>query len=510
MMNLATSIAFVAAAGTTLLWIVDRLRLSRELDARKHAEAATERSQQTISDLQRMLASSREQLARATAQNEGERQRHEQSVRERESRLAELREALALRDERVQVQHAELERTHARRAELETALNLERKQAAEKLALVDQAQTSLQHTFEALAARTLQSTQEQARALAEAQLQAFQQGAQGDLERRQLAIDALVKPVSEQLTKLEGHLSGVEKQRLSAQAQLLEQVRQLQSGQGKLESATSHLTQALRAPQTRGRWGEVQLRRVIELAGMVEHCDFEEQQTLASEDGLLRPDVTVKLPAGRRVIVDAKAPLAAYLDAIAATDDATRALHLATHGRHVREHAAKLGKKAYWSQFKGPNGHSPDFVVMFVPNDGAYSAALEQCPDLFDNAFADGVVIATPNNLIALLRTIEIGWRHEALAENADRISALGRDLYKRVADLARHLEAIGDKLGGAVGAYNSAVGSLESRFLPKAREFDRLKIEGPVIEPLTLIEHSPRPLRAPELLLPAVPEDAN
>ena len=358
----------------------------------------------------------------------------------------------------------------------------------------------LRELFGAQAAEALQRNAEQLLHLAKSQLVSSTTAASGDLAQRQQAIEALVVPLRDSLAKVHEQLAEVEKGRTSSDAALRAQLQSMSETSFQLNTQTAQLVTALRAPQTRGRWGEMQLERVVEAAGMTEHVDFLTQVSVTSDDGSRqRPDLVVKLTGGKVIVVDSKVPFAAYLEAMEATDERTRAERMKGHARHLRTHIDSLAAKSYAHLFDC----TPEFVVCFVPADAFLDAALREDATLQEHAFAKDVVLATPSTLVALLRTIAYTWRQEALAANAKQVHELGRDLYKRLSTLGNHFDKLGRNLRGAVGSYNDAVGSMERMVLSKARQMSDLGVvdaaaELPRLEPL--IDAIPRPTTAPEL----------
>ena len=354
------------------------------------------------------------------------------------------------------------------------------------------AKDQLADTFKALATDALRGNSETFIGQATQAFKTVKTEAEGDLAQRQQAIEGLIKPLNEALQRYETQIASMERARQSAYGGLDQHLKTLAQAHERLQQETGNLVKALRSPQVRGQWGEITLKRVAELAGMVEHCDFREQETVQGETGRLRPDMIIQLPAGRQIVVDAKTVLAAYLEAVEAQDDEVRRERLRQHATQVRARMDQLSAKAYWSQF----AQAPEFVVLFLPGEQFLGAALEYDRTLIEEGFAKKVVIATPTTLIALLRAVAYGWRQEQLAENAQAISALGKDLFERMAVLAEYLSDVGAALNKGVTAYNKAVGSLEARVLPSARRFKDLGIGSEKdIPKLESLEQAPRPV---------------
>src|SRR5438067_3889315 len=435
-------------------------------------------ARQRAEQAEKQLAETRDQASQATRQRDNavaelrEESNRRASFEALAAGIPDLQKEIEARSLHLQQQQRTILDITREKESLAATIEAERKGFEEKKKLMGEAKAALSDAFNALSANALKSNSEEFLKLAQTQ----------------------VAPIKEPLGKFEQKVQSLEVAREGAYRGLVQQVSQLLDTGNKLRSETSDLVQALRSPVIRGQWGEIQLRRVVEMAGMLNYCDFLEQETVRTETGILRPDLIVKLPAGKTIVVDAKAPVAQFLDAMAVADEAERKAKLQAFARLVRDRVGELGRKSYWDQFE----HTPELVVMFLPGDHFYSAALQEDPALLEYGVEQKVLIATPVNLIGLLRAIAYGWRQEAIAANAKEISELGAELYKRIADLAGHWLDLGRNLTRTVDAYNSAVGSLESRVMVSARRFRDLgaastAVDVPVLEP---VEKAPRSLK--------------
>ena len=392
-------------------------------------------------------------------------------------------------------------RSRADRAE--AGLEAERRTHTMRLEEIEKARGEAESRFAALAAEALGKNSDSFLRLVSERFQSHKVEADKDLKAREEAIATLVKPIREELKKVEDRAQELEKSREGAYQAIREQVKHLAEGQVRLHTETGRLAQALRRPGTRGRWGEFQLRNVLEMAGMTKHVDFVEQQTQQGSEGGQRPDVILRLPGGKSIVIDAKAPLDAYLAAIDADDETKRGEHLAQHARHMRGHMRVLASREYWQALAND---TPDFVVMFIPGEAFVSVAMESDPSLFEDAVSNRVLISTPTTLIALVKAVAYGWQQEKLTENARDIAAAGRELYERVRVFGGHMAGLGQSLKQAVERYNRSVGSLEGRVLPSARRLEALGAapDGAELEPMQPVETEPRVLQASELTGPA------
>ena len=380
---------------------------------------------------------------------------------------------------------------------LATILEHERNTTKEKLQALEQARTQMETTFSALSSQALKQNNEEFLKLANENLKQFQNTAKHDLSEKEKAIETLINPIKEALVKSEQQMHAIEKDRKHAYGALQQHLETMTLNQSALQNETRNLVQALRRPEVRGQWGEMTLKRLAELAGMVEHCDFYTQESIKTEDSLQRPDMIVRMPDGREIVVDVKTPLDAYLTAVEASTDEERDIALQRHCKNVRQRVNELASKAYWNQLK----NTPDFVVLFIPGDQFLSSALDCDPNLLEDALSKQVILATPTSFVALLRAVAYGWRQEQLAENADKIRDIGEELYQRLAVFSDHLAKLGKSLDTSTKHFNNAVGSFDTRILPSARKFKELGIneKKSIVQP-EQIETATRSLESTEI----------
>ena len=395
------------------------------------------------------------------------------------------------------LKQAEIAALLSAKAGLEATLAAERESTREKVQLLSETGVKLENTFKALASSALQNNNANFLELARSTLQNYQSEAKSELEAREKAVERLVKPITDSLKQVDEQVRELEKSRTAAYFTLTTQVASLLDSQKALQTETGNLVKALREPQARGRWGELQLRRVLELAGMLEYCDFKSQETISIDERRFRPDVIVELPGGKHIVVDAKAPLSAYLAALEAPDDLTRRARLADHARQIKQHIDLLSAKSYWAQLPC----TPEFVVLFLPGEVFFRAALDSDPELIEYGVGQKVIVASPTTLIALLKAVAYGWNQKNLAESARLISEAGRQLYERLCTMTGYVEDMGKKLAGAVKSYNEMLGSMERRVFPLARKFpehDRSLLLDWLPE-IEQIEKTPRELESPD-----------
>ena len=359
--------------------------------------------------------------------------------------------------------------------ELNAKLENEHSNHLEKQKSLEKDRENLNESFAALASKALKHNSDEFLKLAEQNLKQFQISANSELDKKEQSFAGLVKPIREALDKTEKQVREMEKERKEAYGSLKQHLELMSRDQAQLQSETRNLVQALRRPEVRGQWGEMTLKRLAELAGMVQHCDFYEQESVNTDEGRLRPDMIIRMPGQRAVVVDAKAPLDAYMSAVEASDDKSREEFLIRHTKNVRERIRELSAKSYWSQFKD----TPDFAVLFIPGDQFLSSALERDPSLLEDAMSQQIILATPSSFVALLRAVAFGWRQEVLADNADKIRSLGVTLYERLSAFSGHLSNIGNSLSKSVEHFNKAVGSFDSRVLPSAKRFTEMGISA-------------------------------
>jgi len=414
------------------------------------------------------------------------------SANARLEEVAGLKTALSNREDEIRALHQAAAQYQRRIAELETTLEKERAAAAEKSAMIEEVKTRMTDSFQAMAARALSANNQSFMDLAGTTLSGYLESAKQELKTREKAVNEVIRPIADALEKYDQEMRSMERTREKAYGELSQQVVSLVQTQSELQRETGKLVNALRMPHVRGRWGEITLRRVVEIAGMQNRCDFFEQVSSQTGEGLARPDMVIQLPGDRRIIVDSKVPIAAYLDALEVESRENSEEMLTRHARHVQTHVQKLSQKSYWTQF----APTPEFVVLFMPGENFFSAALTKMPNLIEDAAEKGVILATPTTLISLLKAVAYGWKQETAAENARAVSELGNELYKRFHSMLNHMNKLGKDLDRCVGTFNQTIGSMEKRVMPSARRLQEMGVslnDGKPLPDLSPVEDKPR-----------------